>query len=37
VIRAGAIWIIAEWLLGTGAIVVVIIFIVLVTAANFSF
>jgi hypothetical protein len=37
VIRADAIWIIAEWLLGTGTIVVVIVFVVRVTATNFAF
>jgi hypothetical protein len=37
VIRADAIWIIAEWLLGTGTIIVVVVFVVLVTAANFAF
>jgi hypothetical protein len=34
--RVGAICIIAEWLLGTGTIVVVVVFIVLVTVANFA-
>jgi hypothetical protein len=36
-IRAGAIWIIAECLLETNTIVVVVVFIILVTTANFPF
>jgi hypothetical protein len=37
VIRAGAIWVIVECLLWTGTIVDVVVFVILVTAANFPF